>query len=214
MLARRLILVPIGLVLAVAAGFIFLLIAGLAEPAGRKVLEGVGWMFLLAVHADAMRGEPQTSFLALAARIMWWAVLAIVVAPVLLGALIGEVAKLRSITWHVGLPAVLTAAIPWLANAAKTAGGSAIHDAAARGTETGADQARLALVLLLSGAVRLHLLGRRRARRRPRGIGRPRQHASIAGTLTAMAPPPERKARHLAPRLRVIDAPGAQWRAA
>jgi hypothetical protein len=153
MSAHRLILVPTGLVLAIAAGFVFLLVAGLAEPAGRKVLEGVGWMFLLAVRADAMRGEPQASFLALAARIMWWAVLAITVAPVLLSALIGEVAKLRSIAWHAGLPAMLTAAIPWMAGGLRDAGGAAIRDAAARGAMTGADQARLVLLLIVSGAI-------------------------------------------------------------
>ena len=110
MRAHRLILIPTGLVLAVATGFVFLLLAGLAEPAGRKVLEGVGWIFLMAVRADAMRGEPQASFLALVARIMWWAVLAITVVPVLVSALVGEVAKLRSVAWHAGFTAILTAA--------------------------------------------------------------------------------------------------------
>src|SRR5260370_24370477 len=153
MLLRRLFLVPTGLTLAIAAGFIFLLIAGLAEPAGRKVLEGVGWIFLLAVRADAMQGDPPGSFLVLATKIIWGATLAIVVVPVLLTALIGEVARLRSFIWYVVAPAVLTAAIPWLARGARAAGSAAIRDAATRRAETQADEARLALLLFLAGAL-------------------------------------------------------------
>ncbi len=153
MLARRLILVPTGLILAFAAGFIFLLIAGLAEPAARKVLEGVGWVFLLAVRSDAMQGDPPGSFLVLFTKIIWWATVAVVVAPMLITALIGEAARLRSFIWYVGAPAVLTAAIPWLARSVRVAGSSAIRDAAARSVETQADEARLALLLFLSGAL-------------------------------------------------------------
>jgi hypothetical protein len=153
MFVRRLILVPTGLILAITAGFIFLLIAGLAEPAGRKVLEGIGWIFLLAVRADAMRGEPPASYLALATKIIWWATLAIVVAPVLITALVGEVARLGSYVWYIAVPAVLTAAIPWLARGARAAGSAAIRDAATRSAQTQADEARLALLLFLSGAL-------------------------------------------------------------
>ena len=153
MFVRRLILVPTGLILAITVGFIFLLIGGLAEPAGRKVLEGIGWIFLLAVRADAMRGEPAASYLAFATKIIWGATLAIVVAPVLLAALIGEVARLRSFIWYVATPAALTAAIPWLARAARAAGSAAIRDAATRSAATQADEARLALLLFLSGAL-------------------------------------------------------------
>jgi hypothetical protein len=153
MFVRRLILVPTGLILAITAGFIFLLIGGLAEPAGRKVLEGIGWIFLLAVRADAMRGEPAGSYLELAAKIIWGATLAIVVVPVLLTALIGEVARFRSFIWYIAAPAALTAAIPWLARAARAAGSAAIRDAATRSAATQADEARLALLLFLSGAL-------------------------------------------------------------
>ncbi|MFI5013816.1 MAG: hypothetical protein ACHQAY_15865 [Hyphomicrobiales bacterium] len=153
MLVRRLILVPTGLILAFAAGFIFLLIAGLAQPAGRRVLEGIGWIFLLAVRSDAMQGDPPGSFLVLATKIIWGATLAVVVAPVLLTALVGEVARLRSFIWYVGASAVLTAAIPWLARGARAAGSAAIREAATRSAETQADEARLALLLFLSGAL-------------------------------------------------------------
>src|SRR5260370_41901659 len=115
MLVRRLFLVPTGLTLAIAAGFIFLLIAGLAEPAGRKVLEGVGWIFLLAVRADAMQGDPPGSFLVLATKIIWGATLAVVVAPVLLTALIGEAARLRPFNRRVGAPALPAAALARIA---------------------------------------------------------------------------------------------------
>ncbi len=153
MFVRRLILVPTGLILAITAGFIFLLIGGLAEPAGRKVLEGIGWIFLLAVRADAMRGEPAASYVALATKIIWGATLAIVVAPALLTALIGEVGRLRSFLWYVLAPAILTAAIPWLARGARAAGSAAIRDAATRSAATQTDEARLALLLFLSGAL-------------------------------------------------------------
>lgn len=153
MFVRRLILVPTGLIIAITAGFIFLLIGGLAEPAGRKVLEGIGWIFLVAVRADAMRGEPATSYLALATKIIWGATLAIVVVPVLLTGLIGEVARFRSFIWYVAAPAALTAAIPWLARALRAAGSAAIRDAATRSAATQADEARLALLLFLSGAL-------------------------------------------------------------
>jgi hypothetical protein len=150
---RRLILVPIGLILAMAAGFIFLLVAGLAEPAGRKVLEGIGWMFLLAVRSDAMRGDPPGSFLVLATKIIWGATIAVVVVPILITALIGEIARLHSFLWYVGAPAILTASLPWLARNARAAGSAAIREAASRSAESQIDDARLALLLFLSGAL-------------------------------------------------------------
>jgi hypothetical protein len=153
MVLRRFTLVSIGLILAVAAGFMFLLIAGLAQPASRKVLEGLGWLFLAAARSDAMQGDPPGSYLVLAARIMWWAMLAIVVAPIIITALIGEAAKLRSFLWNVGAPAIMTAAIPWLARGARSAGSAAIREAATRSAETQADQVRIVLLLFLSGAV-------------------------------------------------------------
>jgi hypothetical protein len=149
MFVRRLILIPTGLILAITAGFIFLLIGGLAEPAGRRVLDGLGWLFLLAVRADAIQGEPPNSYFVL----IWRATLAIVVAPVLLTALVGETARLRSYAWYIAAPAVLTAAIPWLARGARAAGSAAIRDAATRSAQTQADEARLALLLFLCGAL-------------------------------------------------------------
>jgi hypothetical protein len=153
MFVRRMILVPTGLILAITVGFIFLLIGGLAEPAGRKVLEGIGWIFLLAVRADALKGDPPGSYLVLATKIIWGATLAIVIAPILLTALIGEAARLRSYIWYIAAPAVLTAAVPWLARAARAAGSTAIRDAATRSAQTQADEARLALLLFVSGAL-------------------------------------------------------------
>ncbi|MBV8764462.1 MAG: hypothetical protein JOZ66_06065 [Hyphomicrobiales bacterium] len=153
MFVRRLILVPTGLILAVTAGFLFLLIGGLAEPAGRKVLEGIGWIFLAAVRADAMRGEPAASYVALATKIIWGATLAITVAPVLITGLIGEMARFRSFIWYVTAPAALTAAIPWLVRGLKAAGSASIRDAAMRSAAAQADEARLALLLFLSGAL-------------------------------------------------------------
>jgi hypothetical protein len=153
MLVRRLVLISIGLILAVAAGFMFLLIAGLAQPASRKVLEGLGWLFLAAARSDAMQGDPPGSYLVLAARIMWWAMLAIVVAPIVITALVGEAARLRSFLWNVGAPAIMTAAIPWVARSARSPGSAAIRDAATRSAETQVDQVRLLLLLFLCGAV-------------------------------------------------------------
>ncbi|MBV9751136.1 MAG: hypothetical protein JO188_01315, partial [Hyphomicrobiales bacterium] len=89
----------------------------------------------------------------LATKIIWGATLAVVVAPVLLTAMIGEAARLRSFIWYVAAPAVLTALTPWLARGARAAGSSAIRDAATRSAQTQADEARLALLLFLSGAV-------------------------------------------------------------
>jgi hypothetical protein len=150
---RRLILVPTGLILAIAASFIFLVVAGLAEPAGRKVLEGIGWLFLIAIHSDAMRGDPPGSYIVLATRIVWWATLAVVVAPILITALIGEVARLNSFIFYVCAPAILMACLPWLARNARTAGGSSIRDAAAHSLGVQVNEARLALLLFLSGAL-------------------------------------------------------------
>jgi hypothetical protein len=150
---RRLILVPIALILAVAASFIFLLVAGLAEPAGRKILEGVGWLFLLAVRSDAMQGDPPGSFLTLATKIIWGATIAIAIVPILITALIGEVARLNSFIFYVLAPAALSAALPWLMRNARAAGSAAIRDAAMRSAENQASEGRLALLLFLSGAL-------------------------------------------------------------
>ena len=67
---RRLILVPIGLILSIAASFIFLLVAGFAEPAGRRLLEAVGWIFWEAARSNALQGDPPGSFRVLARRLL------------------------------------------------------------------------------------------------------------------------------------------------
>jgi hypothetical protein len=150
---RRLILAPIALILAAAASFIFLLVAGLADPAGRRVLEGVGWLFLLAVRSDAMQGDPPGSFLTLATKIIWGAAIMVAIAPIAITALIGEAARLRSFIFYVCVPAALSAATPWLMRNVRAAGSAAIRDAAMRNAESQASEGRLVLLLFLSGAL-------------------------------------------------------------
>jgi hypothetical protein len=150
---RRLILVPIGLILSIAASFIFLLVAGFAEPAGRRLLEAVGWIFWEAARSNALQGDPPGSFRVLAAQIIWWATIAVVVAPIFITALIGELARLQSFLWYVCAPALLTPAIPFIARNARVSGSNAIRDAASRSVETQADEPRLALLLFLAGAL-------------------------------------------------------------
>lgn len=139
-LLERLILVPFGLGLAIVVGFLFLVIAGMSEPAMAELVAGLSFAGLFAFLdgvAGSSRPEEAAGVLFFG---LWTLAMAVVVLPPLIVALVGEMAGWRSFVWYGGATGLATASLPWLM----------------RGTVTGpasAGELRITLVLFLTGAV-------------------------------------------------------------
>ena len=69
------------------------------------------------VDAEVMDGLDSYSLTALT-RFMWMALVSVCVAPLVAVALIGEIAKVRTIVWYAGATGAAAASAPWLIRAA------------------------------------------------------------------------------------------------
>jgi hypothetical protein len=136
---RWIFVIPFALLLALAAGSLFFLIAALADPvmaalAGQTLFVGF-WSLM-----DAILGaeNPDAVVLAALSGVGRLTLILFVLPPVFV-ALIGEVIGLRRLVWYAGATALLSAAMPWLL----------------RGSPRVAtpDELRVSLVLGLTGAV-------------------------------------------------------------
>ncbi|MDJ1159752.1 hypothetical protein QNA08_16120 [Chelatococcus sp. SYSU_G07232] len=133
----RLILVPFGLGLAVAAGLLFLIIGGMSEPAVAELVAGVSLAGLFAFLDEVAAGRADAAAALLLG--LWSLTIGVVVLPPLVVAVIGEIAGWRSYVWYGGATGVLTAAVPWVAR-----GGAGAASAG---------ELRITLVLFLTGVV-------------------------------------------------------------
>ena len=136
---RRLFAVPFGLLLAVSASSLFLVIASIVDPvmgafAGEALWFGFWWLIdtLFAVEDP---GPVLDSALSGVGRLL----AAVLLAPLLLVALVSEVVGARRLLWQVGATALLTGALPWLAR-----GGA---------RPATPEEIRIAAILALTGAV-------------------------------------------------------------
>jgi hypothetical protein len=116
---RRIFVMSFGFVLAASCGALFLPIAALSDPTVREVgFEAVvGGVFAM-LDETARQGDPTAGFQALG--LVFWAILiAVCVAPLAFGALVGEIAGARSWSWYLGASGLLAAASPWIARGAR-----------------------------------------------------------------------------------------------
>lgn len=143
---RRFFVVVFGIACAMAAAFVFLPLMGLSDPALKAAGIGLIVFNAFSVLFSAMAGVAGASF-SLAWLVIWWVALAVLGAPIIITALIGETMRLRSLVYYMALPAVLAALMPFILDwtgDVETAAGIYM----ARLPEN-----RLILLLFLTGAV-------------------------------------------------------------
>lgn len=144
---RRFLLVPIGLTLAIPAGAMFLAVGAVLEPAARAFLGNVSLSGLLALLFDVSDGQELEAFGIFLFRLMLL-VSMLLIAPLMLVVLIGEVLRLRSYVWYSGACGVTTALVPWLLRAGQ---GSAMSDTVTDPAQVA--ELRITLLLFLTGVV-------------------------------------------------------------
>jgi hypothetical protein len=136
---RRFVLVLVGLAFAIAAGFLFLLVGGLAVPETRELAADLTLFSLFLTAVDvAQSGAPDQAMAAVAVG-LWLLTTAILVAPPLVAAVIGELAGWRSFVWYGASAGVLAAALAFLGHPL----GARINPA----------ETRVMLLLFLTGAL-------------------------------------------------------------
>lgn len=115
----RFLLVPIGLMLAIPTGAVFLMIGSILEPSARGLLGDLSLSGMLALMVDLAEGES----LEAAGALVFGAILLLsmlLIAPIVCVALAGELLRLRSYVWYAGMCGLLTAAVPWLLRAGRS----------------------------------------------------------------------------------------------
>lgn len=143
--ARRLVLVPIGLLLAIPAGAMFLMAGALAEPAARELAGTLSFSGFTALLLDF--GEDH-AFEALGVLVFGTMLLVsvLLIAPLTFVVLLGELLQVRTYVWYAGACGALTASIPWLLRG----GPLTTHSASAPAQ---AAELRITLLLFLTGVV-------------------------------------------------------------
>jgi len=117
---RRAVMMTLGLVSGIAAGVIFMPIAALFDPTLRESGALVIAVAIFAAVFDALEGhavDPGGVF----AGLVWLAAMSVSAAPLVIAALIGEVARLRSVLWYMAATSIVAAAVPWSARLAQEA---------------------------------------------------------------------------------------------
>ncbi|MFO1150772.1 MAG: hypothetical protein U1E62_20545 [Alsobacter sp.] len=117
---RRLFVVVVALVLAIAAGAIFLAVAGLAVPETRELAADISLGQVLLTMAGIAHGAPPDQVWSVVALTFWILALFVLVLPPVLAGLVGEVAGARSFVFYGGLSGALAAGIAWLGHPAAT----------------------------------------------------------------------------------------------
>lgn len=110
----------IALPLAIAAGALFLAVAGLAVPATRELAADVSLGRLLLTIAGIADGAPPDQVWSVVAQAFWALAASILVLPPLATAVVGAMAGSRSFAFYGGLAGVLAASIAWLGHPATT----------------------------------------------------------------------------------------------
>lgn len=135
---RRLILVAFGLLVAISAGAVFFLVAAFIDPVVGQLVGGLfyaGVMTFLDIVSAA--GDPGPE-LATASAQFGRILVALLVAPPLFTALVGEIAGWRALSWYAGVTGAITAAMPFAVRAMPR--------------QPSPEELRITLVLFLVGA--------------------------------------------------------------
>ena len=138
----RIVLLLVGLIFAIPAGTVALAIGIAAEPAARELTALIGIAVMNAVFDDAFRGvEPD--LIGLQLFYGFGAIsLVVLIAPVSLVAIVGEVIRNASFVFYAGVTGLLTAGIPWVLRGGVTTSGAAL-----------AAEGRITALLFVTGAV-------------------------------------------------------------
>lgn len=136
---RYLLLIPFALLIAIGASGFFLLVACLVDPTMASLTGNTVFVSFWSLIDDVFSSEDPGPIIAHAFEVVGRIVFTLLVFPPLLVAIVSEVTKARSLLWHAGATALLTAAVPWIL----------------RGTPRGATPAELhvSVILGLTGAV-------------------------------------------------------------
>ena len=140
----RALLLVAGLVLAIPAGALTLMIGIAREPAAQELIGALG----VASFEAILEGVPFDDAPEMVAGTLelglWTLSMSLVVLPPTLVALMGEIAGTRSFVWYGGAGGLLTAALPWLVRGDIPTGAMSPALAA---------EGRLTALLFLTGAV-------------------------------------------------------------
>ena len=138
----RALLFLFGLLLAITAGLLALVVGIAVEPAARELIAALGAAGFDDILSDLWEGDtPELAPGGLLIRL--WAVSAtLLVLPPALVALIGEIAGARSFVWYGFGCGALTAALPWLSRGSKPSVGGDVLVA----------EGRITAVLFVAGA--------------------------------------------------------------
>ena len=143
-MVRRFFVVAFGFILAASIGAIFLALGSLIDPTTREVglQASISGFFAMMDEAFA-DGAPEQAFFAFGAMI-GAVFVATCIAPLVVAAVVGELAGLRAWSWYAGACAFLAAASPWIARATK---------GLARAGQITPLESRVALLFFLTGMV-------------------------------------------------------------
>jgi len=152
---RRAIGVIFAMAVAIGAGVVFLPVVALADPvtraAGFALIQFAVWLLADADIADGLNGDGLAALI----HLVWKAVMMVCAVPVVAVASLGEVARVRALSWYAGATAAAAASAPWVVRAA-------LH--LPRATDYNFVELRFAIVFfvagLISGSVYWLLAGR------------------------------------------------------
>jgi hypothetical protein len=152
---RRAISVIFATAVAIGAGLVFLPVAALVDPvtraAGFALIQFAVWALADVEIEDGLDGCDLPAL----TRFVWVAVMTVCVVPVVAVASIGEVARVRALSWYAGATGLAATSAPWLIRAT-------LHLPRAAGCNFA--ELRFALVFffagLISGSVYWLLAGR------------------------------------------------------
>ena len=115
---RRGIGVIFAMAVAIGAGLVFLPVVALADPvtraAGFALIQFAVWLLADADIADGLNGDGLAALI----HLVWKAVMMVCAVPVVAVASLGEVARVRALSWYAGATGLAAASVPWLIRAA------------------------------------------------------------------------------------------------
>lgn len=114
---RRFLVIAFALFVAIGAALAALPVLAAFDPATRRA--SALFMHYLAYALSQSAVDPAAVDAAAGlARFAWTAAVSVCVVPLVVVALVGEAAGIRSALWHIGATGLLAAAAPWIARAA------------------------------------------------------------------------------------------------
>jgi hypothetical protein len=141
---RRAIGVIFAMAVAIAAGLVLLPVAALIDPvtraAGFALIQFAVWALADADFTDGLYGGGLAALI----HLVWKAVMTVCAVPVVAVASIGEVARVRALSWYAAATGAAAASAPWLVRAA-------LH--LPRATDYNFVELRFALVFFVAGVI-------------------------------------------------------------